>query len=98
MSRCKKKTKLLENSEGIVVNNCMLKFHNEDMREKYQRIYNLRLSHFTKYLTSQDDSENENLSQSRQNRRLYEARFQDTDDMKNEKHLPDSQKTQIQVD
>lgn len=97
MSRCRKKTKGLENSEGIIVNSCMLKFHNEDMREKYQRIYNLRLSHFQKYLTSTDDSESETLSQFRQNRRLYEARFQDTDDMKNEKHLPDSQKTQIQA-
>lgn len=98
MSRCKKKTLKLDNSDGIVIKDCMLKFHDIDMRETYQKLWAQRFNQFTKYLSLEDDSENEYLKQSRQNRRLYESRFQDTEHKKNEKHLPDSQKIQTQVD
>ncbi len=98
MSRCNKKIKKLENSNGIIVSDHILKFHNEDMRDKYQKIWNLRYNHFKKYLASVDDSENETLLKYRENRRLFESRFQDIDDKRNEKHSPDSQKTQTPAD
>lgn len=98
MSRSRKKAIRLENSDGIVIKDNMLKFHDVDMREKYQKIFDLRFNHFSKFLTLEDDSENKTLLQSRENRRLYEARFQDIYDMKNERHLPDLQKIQTPVD
>jgi len=101
MSRCNKKKLKLDNADGIIVKKSMLKFHNEDMRTTYQRLWDLRYGQFQKFLTSdplEHDFENETLLRSRENRRLYEARFQDTFDKKNEKHSPDLQKTQIQVD
>jgi hypothetical protein len=98
MSRSRKKAIRLENSDGIVIKDNMLKFHNVDMRKTYQKIFNLRFSHFARFLTSEADFENETLVRSRENRRLYEARFQDTDGMKSETHWPDSQKTQTPAD
>ncbi len=98
MSRSRKKAIRLENSDGIIIKDNMLKFHDVDMREKYQKIYNLRYSHFSRFVTLEGDFENKTLLRSRENRRLYEARFQDTYDMKNETHSPDSQKIQTPVD
>lgn len=90
----KKKTKL-EDSSGIIVSDTMLKFHNVDMRKKYQQLWALRYNQFKKYLTSSplvDDYASERQSQSLQSRILYEAHFQDSAYKKNETHSPDSQK------
>ena len=95
-NRSNKKKIKLDDSSGIIVSNSMLKFHNVDMRKKYQHLWDLRYSQFKKYLTSssplEDDLASVSQSQSRETRTLYEARFRDSAYKKSEKHSLDSQK------
>jgi hypothetical protein len=95
-NRANKKIKNINDPSGIIVCNHMLKFHNVDMREKYQHLWNLRYNHFKKYLNSssplEDDFSSLDQSRSHQSRILYEAHSQDNAYKKNETHSPDSQK------
>ncbi len=94
--RSNKKKVKLNDSSGIIVSDTMLKFHNVDMRKKYQQLWDLRYNQFKQYLTPssplEDDLAAVSQSQSRQTRTLYEARFRDSAYKKNETHSLDSQK------
>jgi len=95
--RANKKRLKLDDPSGVIVNNHMLKFHNIDMRKKFQQLWALRFNQFQQYLTSSsspsvDDFSSEYQSRSHQSRILYESHSQDSAYKKSEKHSPDSQK------
>lgn len=95
-NRANNKMKKVNDPSGIIICDHMLKFHNVDMRVKYQQLWALRYSQFQQYLTFssplEDDSASLHQSRSHQSRILYESHSQDSAYKKNGTHSPDSQK------
>jgi len=86
--RSENKAKTLENRDGILISDTILKFHDVDMRGKYSFMWKKRINQFSKYLIpSFHDREKQDLSQSLQKSTLYEVRSQDNADMKNAEPL-----------
>lgn len=99
MKRCKKKASCLAKSDGIVVSETMLKFHNNDMRRKYSSLWQKRVNQYSSYfIPAHFDYEKLISKRSHQSRIPSEAHSQDTVDTRNEEHLHHSQKIQTPAD
>jgi len=85
--RSQKKAEMLENRDGIMILDTILKFHDIDMRAKYSFLWKKRISQFEKYfIPNVPGSEKQSLSQSRQTDTAFEVHFQDSVYMKSEAH------------
>lgn len=103
-SRAEAKANKLEKRDGIVITDSILKFHDNDIRKKVSVIWNKRFGQFQKYLTSssqpdfQLDFDTQDSDRSHRSHIASGSRSRDNVYTKNEAHLLDSQKTQIQAD
>jgi hypothetical protein len=103
-SRAEAKANKLEKRDGIVITDSILKFHDNDIRKKVSTIWKKRVGQFQKYLisSSQPDSQPDfDIQDSDRSHRSHIASGSHSRDnvyTKNEAHLLDSQKTQIQAD
>jgi len=99
VGRSTKKARKLKNQNGIIISENILKFHNQDMRDKYQLLWKLRLSQFKHNIkTTPFDYDKQFSLQSRRNQTPFGARSQHSDDKKNETTEHHLQKERIPVD
>lgn len=85
--RANKKAKKLVNTNGIIISDTVLKFHDVDMRGKFIVLWKKRISMFEKYFIPRGPgSETQDLWQYQQRNIPSEVHFQDIYDMKSEEH------------
>lgn len=98
-SRSEKKAKKLDNRNGIIISDDVLKFHNDDMRTIYQSLWERRYSQFEQLLyVTLFDYDKQFLPQFPRSQTPFSVRSPRTDDTKSETSSHHLQREQIQVD
>lgn len=86
--RAERKAKKLQNAEGIVVSDTMLKFHDVDMRAIYSSLWKKRYSQFKQYINPAGTYfDIPSLERYHRSRRLFEFRSPDSAGKRNEERL-----------
>lgn len=100
IKRSVKKASKLESRDGIIISENVLKFHNEDMREKYHSLWEGRFAQFEQFLeeTIPSDYDKQFVPQFHQIQTPFEARSQRSVDKRSETQPRHSQKEQIPAD
>ncbi len=100
IKRSKKKATKLKNQDGIIITDTVLKFHNDDMRDRYQLLWEHRLKQFEEFIVSPlpSDYDKQFLPPYHQSRTLFGVRSPHNDDKKNETISPNLQKEQTLAD
>lgn len=98
--RSEKKAQKLENRDGIIISDNVIKFHNQDMRKQYHTLWERRYGQFKQYLnsTSPSDYDKQFLPQYHRSQTPFSVRSPHSDDTKSETSSRHSQREQIQVD
>jgi len=87
--RANRKAQKLADRSGIIISDTILKFHDQDMREKLSVLWKKRINMFEKYFIPLDrGSGKQGLLQYQQTNIPSEVHSQDIYDMKNAEHLP----------
>jgi hypothetical protein len=98
--RSEKKAQKLENRDGTIISDNVLKFHNEDMRDRYHLLWNSRYKQFERFLKDPipSDYDKQFLPQSPRSQTPFSVRSPHSDDKRSETREHYSQREQIQVD